>query len=559
MPRARPAGWMTGGACPRSALALLAVASVLLACPTESEPEPQPEPPCPDGQHAEGEACIPDVCGVGPWGAIDRSGAVVHVAPWGTADGDGSEAAPVHTVARGLELAADGAAELVALELGTYAERFAFSRIENAPRIEGRCPEGVVLASPEHEFPVVSALDSDVTVRGLTLRGGAPGVFAGRTAGGLPSYVLLADVVVEEAGGHGVMASGEGVLIGLEYVTVASAVALPSGNLGRGVGVENGARISAVGLEVQRADDVAAWAGGIDSQLDLLGSWIQGGARGGILIEDGARLEADRLVVEANSGVGLHVTGPGSGADLLDSEIRQTLRAGDDPASGVGVLVDAQAGVSGTRLGIADSQGPGAIAAFGATFACEECALIGNGLVGAAALDGGIVRLDGGQVSTSAATDEQPGGGVGLFAWNVSAAPTLEIEEVTLAGHAGPAIYLRGHGRYSIASCDLDDSGTGAGVAAMLVGLDGVGQWGGGAGLLVAASTFTHVPLDGMVLHASTATLQGTTFESGGGFDVYQQACDGVLPPEDDTGDVVHNQCQGEPRVIEPRITVEVP
>ena len=543
-------------------LALLLLAASLVGCPTTPEPEPEPEPTpvaCPDGQHAEAEVCVPDACGTGPWGAIDRSGAVVHVAPWGTADGDGSEAAPVDSVALGLELAADGAADVVALELGTYHERLAFSRVADAPRIEGRCPEGVALSSAEPGLPVVSALDSDVTLRGLTIRGGSPGVFGGRTATGLPSYVLLADVVLEEAVGHGVVASGAGVLIGLEYVTITSAVATDSGNLGRGVAVEGGARISAVGLEVQQADDVGVWASGIDSELDLLASWIQGGARGGVVIEGGARLEADRLVLEANGGVALRVSGPGSGADLLDSEIRGTARLDDDPASGVGVLVDGQAGVAGTRLGIVDSDGPGAVATLGGTFACEQCALTGNGLAGAAALDGGVVRLDGGQVSTSVATDEQPGAGVGLFAWSQAGEPTLEIEEVDLAGHAGPAVYLRGPGRYSLTSCALDDSGTGDGVAALMVALDGVGRWEGGAGLRLVDSTFTHVPLDGAVLHASSATLEGTTFESGGGFDLYLQECVGVPAPLDDTGEALHNGCVGEPRVVDPRVEVVAP
>jgi hypothetical protein len=417
----------------------------------------------------------------------------------------------------------------------------------------------VVLAGPDPEFPVVSALDSDVTLRGLTLRGGAPGVFGGRTASGLPSYILLADVVLEGARGHGVVASGAGVLIGLEYVTITSVAALDSGNLGRGVAVEGGARISAVGLEVQQAADVGAWASGVDSELDLLASWLRGGERGGIEIEAGARLEADRLVLEANGGVALHVTDPGSGADLLDSEIRGTTRRDDDPASGVGVLVEGQAGVTGTRLGIVDSDGPGAIATLGATFACAECALVGNGLAGAAALDGGIVRLDGGQVSTSVATAEQPAAGVGLFAWNQAGEPTLEVEEVSFAGHAGPAVYLRGPGRYSLTTCSLDDSGLGDGVAALLVALDGVDLWEGGGGLRIADSTFTHVPLDGMVLHASSATLEGTTFEAGGGFDLYLQECVGVPAPVDDTGEALHNGCVGEPRVVDPRVEVEAP
>lgn len=52
----------------------------------------------------------------------------------------------------------------------------------------------------------------------------------------------------------------------------------------------------------------------------------------------------------------------------------------------------------------------------------------------------------------------------------------------------------------------------------------------------------------------SSATMEGTTFESGGGFDLCFQECIGVRAPLDDTEEAFHNGCVGEPGVVDPRV-----
>jgi hypothetical protein len=543
----------------RRAVPTILAAALLCGCPVE-EPPPVELPGCPAGEHRERDACVLDVCGDGDWGDIDRSGAVVHVAKWGNPEGDGSEDAPVDTIALGMELAAGGLVDLVAIDLGTYAESLAFSRAIDVPHIEGRCAQGVILDGGEPVLPTISVLGGTVQVRGMTITGGGPGVFAGRTDGGLPTDLLLADVLFEDSVGHALVASGQDVVVGLEYVTVASALPFADGNDGNGISAQGTARISTVGLEIEDVPGVAVHASDDDTEVHMLASWIRGGQAGGVLVEAGARLTSDRLVVETARRIAVQVTGPGSGADLLDSEIRQTLRdEAGSAGTGVGLQVDGQAGVQATRLVIADSEGPGAIAALGGTLACEQCTLMGNAVAGAAAIDGGVLRLDGGRVLTSVATDEQPGSGVGVYGWAAAGEPTIDLTELELANHDGPAVYLRGQGRYQLAGVSLDASGQGEGVQALLVALDGVDRWEGGAGLRVADSTLTHVALDGMLLHASSATLEGVAFEQGAGFDLYLQQCDGVDTPDVSGGEAIDNGCAGEPRVVEPRIEVLLP
>ncbi len=135
----------------------------------------------------------------------------------------------------------------------------------------------------------------------------------------------------------------------------------------------------------------------------------------------------------------------------------------------------------------------------------------------------------------------------------------VSLTAVTLQGHSGPAVYLQGPGRYVIDDCTLDDSGTGAGVQALLAALDGVPRWENELGLLVRNSALTHVPLDGALLHASSALFDGSTFESGGGFDIWTQECAGIPEPIDTSGEAVGNGCEGALREVEPRVEIELP
>lgn len=440
-------------------------------------------------------------CGLGAWGTIDRSGAVVHAAEWGEADGDGSEQSPVTSLTRAVELAADGAADLIAVDVGTYVESLSFTRYVGTLRIEGRCADGVIVQGSDTGQPTIAVLGGTVELMGLSVSGGRPGIFAGEIEGGLATSLVLERVVITDA---------------------------------------------TTGLA----------ASGAQTRLDVRFSDLRSNEEAGMRIEAGARLTAEAVVVERNRRSGLVVTGADSNAELADCEVRATEL--DDVGTGTGVAVLADASFVGTRLVVADGEGPGVVVA-GGSFDCTDCSVQANALAGVAALDSASVRLTGGAVMGSVPTSDQPHSGVGLFAHGAVGLVDMSATDVDLAGHAGPAVYLRGPGRYVIDGCRLDDSGTGEGVAALLAALDGVPRWQDELGLLVRGSQFTHVPLDGALLHASSAFFDSSTFETGSGFDIWSQECAGIPSPIDSTGQAIDNGCQGAPREVDPRVEVIAP
>jgi hypothetical protein len=457
---------------------------------------------CGQGEQLDDGVCIPVSCGLGAWAGIDRSGAVVHVARWGSSDGDGSETDPVDSIAGAVALAADGAAEVVAVDLGVYVGSLSFSRAISALRIEGRCAAGVVIEGDDLGSPTVGVLGGDVTLRNVTLRGGFPASFAGQLEGGVPTTLALADVIVEDAD-SGVVGSGSATRVDLQRVEI------------------RGTRTSA---------------------LDADG---------------GARIVAQQCVIEGARRVGVRARGPGSLLEILDSEVRGT--EVDELGSGISVVAEDGGSVLGVRLVVADGTGPGIVARTGGSVVCESCTILGNALAGVAALDGGAIRLFDGSVTGTVATLDQPVSGVGIFAFSDSGMAELQIEGVEVSGHAAPAVYVRGPGLYAFRDVRLDDSGTGQGIAAVVAALDGVPRWEGTSGLLLQNCEITHVPLDGVLLHASSVVLDNTSIETGSGFDVWRQSCAGTQEPIDTTGQAIDNGCAGDPREVEPRVEVVPP
>lgn len=441
-------------------------------------------------------------CGLGSWAGIDRSGAVVHVATWGTPEGDGSDVDPVDTIAMAVELAADGAADIIAVDLGTYPGSLSFSRAIASLRIEGRCPEGVFIEGTDLGSPTVGVLGGEVALRRLTLRGGFPASFAGQLEGGLPTTLTLDEVFVEDA-------------------------------------------------------DAGVVASGAASTIDVFRSEIRATRTVALEAASGGRVVAQRTLIDGARRVAVRARGAGSAIEILDSEVRGT--EAEEVGTGIGVVAEDGGTVLGVRLMIADGAGPGAIAGGGGTLICENCSILGNALAGVAALDGGAVRLDGGSVSGSVPTAEQPASGVGVFARSDAGLAELQVDDADLAGNEGPAVYVRGPGLYVFRDSRLDDSGTGAGVAAIVAALDGVPRWEGTSGLLLQRCDISHVPLDGVLLHASSAMLDDTIIETGPGFDVWRQSCAGTQEPIDTTNTLIDNGCAGDPRVVDPRVEVTLP
>lgn len=485
-------------------LAVSLLLGTLFACSATPPPgDDDDTTSCAQGEHSESDVCVPDVCGLGAWAGIDRSGAVVHVAEWGVPEGDGSEADPVDTIAMAVELAADGAANIIAVDLGTYVGSLSFSRAIASLRIEGRCHEGVTIEGTDLGSPTIGVLGGDVAVRRVTLRGGFPAAFAGQLEGGLPTDLALEEVVVEDA-------------------------------------------------------DAGIVASGASSRIDVLRGAVRNTRTVALEADGGARIVAQRTTVEEALRVAVRARGAGSTVEILDSEIRGTRV--EELGSGIGVVIETGADLLGVRLVVSDGAGPGVVVGVGGTIVCEDCSIVGNALAGVAVLDGGAARLEGGSVTGSVATLDQPASGVGLFAFSDQGLAELQIDDVDLAGHAGPAVYVRGPGLYVLRDTRIDDSGTsGDGVEALVAALDGVPRWEGALGLLLQRCALTHVPLDGVLLHASSAMLDDTEIEAGPGFDLWRQSCAGTQEPIDTTGEAIDNGCAGDPREVTPRVEVTLP
>ena len=130
------------------------LAAVLSGCVAPDCPEGDcEEEGCPEGQHldADGVTCVPEECGVGPWGNIDLEGyggPVIHVAPFGSADGDGSVQRPLDSISSALAMAGSLEAPLVAVAAGTWE---GFFPISGELELEGRCPALTMIDASDRE------------------------------------------------------------------------------------------------------------------------------------------------------------------------------------------------------------------------------------------------------------------------------------------------------------------------------------------------------------------------------------------------------------------------
>jgi len=137
---------------------------------------------CDDGYVDDGGECVPENCGVGPWGNLPVTPDTVYVDGEATDGGDGSEAAPLDTIGAGMDAAGAAGGGLVAVARGTYLENVLLGDEHQNVELAGRCLELVTLdASGGGEeaqgfFVQVAQMGSDpIAVSGLTVTG-APDV-----------------------------------------------------------------------------------------------------------------------------------------------------------------------------------------------------------------------------------------------------------------------------------------------------------------------------------------------------------------------------------------------
>lgn len=162
------------------------------------------------------------------------------------------------------------------------------------------------------------------------------------------------------------------------------------------------------------------------------------------------------------------------------------------------------------------------------------------------------------------------GGGVGVFSWDVAGPSDVEVKDVAFSGLAGPALYLRGAGRYVMRGCDVQDAGTWPWLPGGVLAMEGVEPWhdpdGAGhlTGLLLEGNSFGEQPGDAILLDGSSGTLAsdpGTglpnTFEDLQGEPLIWQACGGVPAPEVLDGSLAVPSCASPPRSLGPPLVYD--
>jgi hypothetical protein len=189
--------------------------------------------------------CVPigDECPSDEWPADLPTAGVVYVRG-GSVNGDGSKAAPFGTIQKGIAAASPGAT--VAIAKGTYAELLSISkRVE----LRGACVTGVTVeGSPAKEVTdrtINLTSTGDLTLRNLTVSGARWGVFV------LGGKLDATGIRIAGAAGFGVVLT-EGASARLEALEIVDTEADLDGGFGRGLEVDNGARVDASRLYVAR-------------------------------------------------------------------------------------------------------------------------------------------------------------------------------------------------------------------------------------------------------------------------------------------------------------------
>ncbi len=262
---------------------MLILLATLLGCAGSEDTGEGPQAPaCPEGQILDGEQCVPEACGVGPFG--DRQGEF-YVDPKADGEQDGSREHPFADITDALEAADSG--DRVVLSSGSY--RGTIRTDQTSPvAIVGRCKELTVLDA-EGETVGVYGHQTGTHLEQLTITGAVEaGVFS------FAETVVLRDVDLVAAGYVGFWVA-EGGTAELERVLVLDPVLDPVYDVAWGVVATEGSNINARELSIENAIDAGVYledAGLVDMQgLRITNTHSVVGSFGGaVVMVDGGEL-----------------------------------------------------------------------------------------------------------------------------------------------------------------------------------------------------------------------------------------------------------------------------
>lgn len=311
---------------------------------TTCEPFPldESEPCAPLEAHRPGEAACTPIGSACPSGdfpeGLPSDRHVVYVRP-GAAGGDGSSPSTPFASLADVPFDALPAGAIVAIAKGTYTATVVLDR---SVTLWGACPESTVLTDPGESSAraLVTAIgpgEPAIVLRDLRLSGAdRRGVEAAETA-----QIRLEGVVIEGVRSAGLSAYGSAVVT-LDDVLIAATRASPNGAGGRGVGVEEAARVVARRAILRQNVEAGAVVVGTAARLVLEDSLVidteslPNGSFGiGVVLVRG-RVELIRTLIARNRDTGIFADGR-EAALLVEDAIVRDHRPAPDGAPGRGL------------------------------------------------------------------------------------------------------------------------------------------------------------------------------------------------------------------------------
>jgi len=234
----------------------------------------------------------------------------------------------------------------------------------------------------------------------------------------------------------GVLANGSSSRLSLSDVEVRDTQPAPDGTLGRGINVQEGALLEASSCRVSGNAEVGIAAIGEGTEVvlkhvEILNTQpMEDGTGGrGLAIEQGARLEAYSCLVSDNSDIGILAFNEGTEVVLQDVEVRDT-RRGHATSVASGVASQDDAGLLASGLHVSGTEGPGLYIANGA-LSCSGCDLADNSFAGVVALGDSSLNLSSTTISKTR-LDTNEGGGIGIYASVFKAGSMIRRPSITL-------------------------------------------------------------------------------------------------------------------------------
>ncbi len=401
---------------------------------------PDGEPLCPEGQVQDEatEDCVPEHCGEGPWGLIERDEDTVHVAPWGDNDGDGSEEDPFSSIQDGADEAGQEGGELVAVAAGTYPENLTLGADHDEIQIAGRCAGLVIVDGTDQEAPTVQIERSTVDLQDLSVTGGQRGIEASKPGLFGITAVTGRRLLLKDNYEGGLVVLNAGTSVELDETTIRDTQWVENGTTGRGINIQGGASLIARDLLLEDNHDIGLFMSGEGTTVELERATIRstqpesnGTGGRGLSLQLGAQITASDLLVEDNHEIGIGAASLGTEIMLDDAVIRNT-RPLADGTGGFGIVLRDSSGLLANNLVIEDCSSTGLLATESSTSVDLQNSTIRNTQPDGNDTGGeGIIVSDGAVLAASGLVLDA-NHSIGLVA--IDAATSATLEGSTIAG-----------------------------------------------------------------------------------------------------------------------------